>query len=134
MAVNWKNVEKQVKKTIADLGEKQTVTLEQPSNTPYDPTKPFEGPADSPTVYTPQAVVLAPPGVSFATRGSKSARDVNIDQTRGDFIVYITGSELSVYPSIGWLCTIDGAKYRVVSVKRTKPGKTVLLWTLTVER
>ena len=127
MPVNWKKVEKIVKKTIADLGEKATVTVQATSTNSYDSAKPYEGPADSAPSYTVQAVVLAP-------GANRSEREASIDQTRGDFIVYITGSALPVHPSVGWLCIIDGAKYRVTKVSRTRPGTTTMLWKLVVER
>lgn len=128
MPVNWKKVEKIVKKTIADLGEKATVTLQQPSDSDYDAARPYEGPADSFTNYVVQAVVVA------TIDASRSQRDIGIDQARGDYNVYITGSALPVHPTVGWLCIIDGAKYRITSVTRTRPGTTKLLWELVVER
>lgn len=125
MAVNWKQVEKTVKKTIADLGEKSTVVLQSPATSDFSTTQPFEGPADNGTSYTVQAVV---------TPYELSERDTGMDQTRGDFTVYITGSALTIIPAIGWLCLLQGVKYRITNVEIIRPGTTVLLWTLVVAR
>lgn len=125
MAVNFKKIEQVVKKTIADLGEKATVTLEAPGTTDFDSTKPFEGPADNGPTFTVQAVV---------TPYNKEERAIGVDQSRAEFTVFITGSALTTEPSIGWLCLLDDVKYRITFVGRTRPGVTVLLWKLVLER
>jgi hypothetical protein len=126
MPINFKKIEKVVSKTIQDLGEKATVTLQAPGTSDYDPTKPYEGPADGGPSYTVNAVV---------TPYEKSDRDVGVDFTRAQFTVFITGSALDdTPPSVGWLCILDGVKYRISLVSRTRPGTTVLLWKLVLER
>lgn len=125
MAVNFKKIEKIVKSTISDLGEKATVTLEAPSSNDFSSTQPFEGPADSPTTFTVEAVV---------TPYKKVERDDGIDRSKAEFTVFITGSALTTTPAVGWLCVLDSVKYRVIEVVRTRPGVTTLLWKLLLER
>lgn len=125
MPVNFKKIEKVVAKTISDLGEKRTVTLVPVSDTPFNASQPWEGPDDSATQYIVEAVI---------TPWEKTQRALLIDVPRGDFVCYITGSALTDEPSTGWLCILDGVEYKIVDVSRTRPGITVLLWTLTVAR
>jgi len=125
MPIDFKRIEKTVKKTIRDLGEKQTVTLQAPGAGFFDPARPYEGPADGGTTYTVEAVV---------TPWRKDQNPVGVDISQADFTVYISGSSLTVQPAIGWLCILDTVEYKIVGVTRTRPGSTTLLWTLVVER
>lgn len=126
MAINFKRIEKVVAKTISDLGEKNTVTLQSKPSALFNASQPFEGPSDAGVVsYVVKAVV---------TPWNKTQNPTGIDISQADSVVYITGSDLPVEPTVGWLCLIDGVKYKILDVGRTKPGKTVLLWTLVVIR
>ena len=109
---------------IAKFGEARQVTLQQPTQAPADPSKPWE----------------VDPNVAFSTKTvnavvtpiARNLVDGNSVQ-QGDEQVLIAGLDLgTTVPTTADKILDESASKNVVNVQRIRPGKTDFLWKLQV--
>ena len=107
---------------IRKFGEERTVTLQQPSQAPVDPSKPWEVDPTTTVTSTPVPAVVVPI--------RRNLVDGNSVQ-QGDETAYIAGVSFgSIVPTPVDTLLDEGVEKTIVNVDRIKPGKTDFLYKL----
>lgn len=123
--VNFKQIQNIIQKEIIQpLGENQVISLIEPDSGLFDAGNPQDGPGTSPTTHSVNAVVIPV---------EREGRRPDAVISRGE-IKILTSGLLTVEPKVGWQAVVQGITHRITEVSVTRPGSTVLLYTMVAER